>query len=187
MDVCRGRLSGQSGPVHLHKVLGDSQSWVVLSGKERGPRARTFFWAGPLGRSGGFGLSGSLLVISRATLVWQGSGDTHTSPPAIEAAGGLAWVEILCRPSRALKLSASQSPETEMWLETWLRIQGVDVVLSQAAGLSTSHGLSREGPAPGHGGPGSREVRHRCRSAGPRVSARCTACTWRCSPHPPGL
>lgn len=119
-------------PAHLHKVLGDSQSWVVLSGKERGPRARTFFWAGPLGRSGGFGLSGSLLVISRDTLVWQGSGDTHTSPPAIEAAGGLAVVEILCRPSRALKLSASQSPETEM----------------QAGDLAVDTGCGR-GPFPG--------------------------------------
>lgn len=78
---------GSPVPVQLHKVLGDSQSWVELSGKERGPRARTVFSAGPLGRSGGFGLSGSLLVISRATLVWQGSGDTHTSPPAVEAAG----------------------------------------------------------------------------------------------------
>lgn len=58
-------------PVRLRKVLGDSQSWVVVLGKEKGQRPAPFPGRAP-GRSGGFGLSEPLLVFSRASLGMAG-------------------------------------------------------------------------------------------------------------------
>lgn len=58
--------------VRLHKVLGDSQSWVVvLGGWGQGPGARTFSWAGP-------GL------VCRLWLEWA---PAHTA-----GVGGCSWV-----------------------------------------------------------------------------------------------
>lgn len=37
MCATAGAERAVPAPVRLHKVLGDSQSWVVVSGKERGP------------------------------------------------------------------------------------------------------------------------------------------------------
>lgn len=83
--------------VRLHKVLGDSQSWVVVSGEERGQEPAPFPGRA-LGWSGGFGLSGPRLVL-------PGWGAAHMSPPALEAARGPAWAEVPCGPS-----SASRGP-----------------------------------------------------------------------------
>lgn len=92
------------------------------------------------------------------------------SPSALEAARGLAWVEVPCRPS-----SASQSPgSSRAWGPDSGSRPGRLCSPStgsrpQEAGLSLAahHGIRGEGPAAGARRAGSREVRHRGRSAGP--------------------
>lgn len=178
-------------PGRLHKVLGDSQSWVVVLGKERDQQPKPFPGRAP-GRSGGFGLSGPLLVLSRAALGWE---DAHMSPPPWRHRGsGLG-----CSSVRALQCPAAQcqpEPRKHMWLETQLWMQSRETCFPgtrgqypgcrlvpcspPTEGRRPSAGHSRQAPRSG-----TRAV-SRARRAGQTVSARCTACTWRCSPRPPG-
>lgn len=179
-------------PVRLHKVLGDSKlgGWWSWGG-ERGPSAHTFFQAGPLDRSGGFGLSGPLLVFSRAALVWPGSRPlgvptccqgSHGGWPGLRFCVGPPWPAAQCWPE-----PGKQRPNWRMGSGRRVGTRSCPQLVPPARpARCPNHRISREGPTPGNGVLGSREVRHRFRSAGQRVCARCTVCTWRCSPRPPG-
>lgn len=164
-----------------------------------GIRACAFFWVGPLGRSGSFGLSGPRLVLSGAALGLAGIGGSPQVPACPRGSGGPAWAEVLGRPSSVLKPNASQSRENgevagDLTLDTG-RKHGPCQALEQGPGCRTvpshlastqSHPrVSRGGPALGRAGP-ALAVRRRSRSAGLRVSARCTVCTWQRSPRRPG-
>lgn len=175
-------------PGRLRKVLGDSQSWEVVSGKGRDPGLRLL-------------LSGAFGQVWRLWLEWaptcpqwgcSGSGwggRKPTSPCLPSRQRGPAWVEVLCRPSNVLKPNASQSRENgeaagDLALDAG-RKQGPCQALEQGPGCRTvpSHRastqdhprVSRGGPGPGCAGR-ALEVRRRSRLAGQRVSARCTAC-----------
>lgn len=152
-------------PGRLHKVLGDSQSWVVISGKGRDPGLRLLL-RGPLGRSGGFGLSGPRLVPSGAALGLAGVRGSPQVAACPRGSGGPAWVEVLCRSSSVLKPSASQSRENGEAAAHQApaagRKQGPCQALEQGPGCRTapSHRSAEEvrplGVRAGHWGSGAR-------------------------------
>lgn len=145
-----GRQSwGQSACI---KCSVTSQSWVVVSGKERGQQPEPFPGQAP-GRCGGFGLSGPLLVLSRAVLGVARVGGCPHLPTTLEAAGDQTGLRFCAGPR-----GPARAQETDMAGDK-LSPQGRETVLAQHQGavprlqtcpLQPTHGISRKGPAAGH-------------------------------------
>lgn len=167
-----GRQSwGQSACI---KCSVTSQSWVVVSGKERGQQPEPFPGQAP-GRCGGFGLSGPPACPQQGCAGRGQGGGMPTPPHHPGGSRGPDWVEVLCRP-----LGASQSPGNRHdWRQALAAGPGdcpcpAPGSSTQAADLSlAAHPWDlQKRSSRGAQQAGSREVRHTRRSAGPSQQGR---------------
>lgn len=202
-------------------MLRDSQSWVGGLGEGGRPGGHTFSWAEQCR-----GLSSARRPASGLPWNLAGAGDRPHVPTHLQGGRessahqrgrGTGRIWVVWSPPSTLKPTAAElrpePPPSPRHQQAAPRPQACPFKPGQMAAPKPGE-LAEEIQPLGHRKPGTPQVRHRCRSATPRVSARCTAClqqgrrrewdpashphltpspggpsgthTWQCSPRPPG-
>lgn len=176
------RLLAQQAALRLRKVLRDSQSWVGGRGERGGPGGRTFSWAE---LSQCLHLSSARQPASGLPQGLAGIGDRLHVPTCLQGGRELSppvrrWGDCPDSgapnpPQQSSALWLGSPPASPQQQQAAPRPQACSTEPGQPAARQPG-GLAEEIQPLGPREPGTPRVRHRGRSATPRVSARCTAC-----------